>query len=53
MLFMFRLFFTEDQDVVQVNYTCDIQELTKSLIYESLKGSRSISKFKRYSKIFK
>ena len=53
MLLMFRLFFTEDQDVVQVNYACDVQKLAKSLVHESLKGSRSINKFKRYSKIFK
>ena len=53
MLLMSRLFFTEDQDVIQVNYACDVQELTKSLVHKSLKGSRSIDKFKRHDKIFK
>ena len=53
MLLMFRLFFTEDQDVVQVNHACDIQELAKSLVYKSLKGSRSICETERHGKIFK
>ena len=50
---MFRLVFAKDQDIVQVDYTCDVQELIKRLINEDLKCSRSIYETERHSKIFK
>ena len=51
MLTVFRLIFTKDQDIIQVDYVCDVQELIKHL--EGLKHSRSICETKRYNKIFK
>ena len=53
MLTVFRLIFTKDQDIVQVDHAYDIQELIKRLINEGLKHSRSIYKTERYNKIFK
>ena len=53
MLTVFRLVFTKDQDIVQIDYTCDVQELTKRLINEGLKRSRSICETERHGKIFK
>ena len=53
MLTVFRLVFAKDQDIVQVDYTCDVQELTKHLVNEGLKHSRSIHETERHSKIFK
>ena len=53
MLTVFRLIFAKDQDIVQVDHTCDVQELTKCLVNEGLKCSRSIHETERHSKIFK
>ena len=53
MLTVFRLIFAKDQDIVQVDHTCDVQELTKRLINEGLKHSRSICETERHGKIFK
>ena len=53
MLTVFRLIFAKDQDIVQIDHTCDVQELTKRLINEGLKFSRSICETERHGKIFK
>ena len=53
MLTVFRLVFAKDQDIVQIDYACDVQELTKHLINEGLKRSRSIHETERHGKIFK
>ena len=52
MLTVFRLVFTKDQDIIQVDHTCDVQELIKCLINEGLKCSRSICEIERHGKIF-
>ena len=52
MLTVFRLIFAKNQDIVQVDHTCDVQELTKHLINEGLKCSRSICETERHDKIF-
>ena len=53
MLTVFRLIFTKDQDIVQVDHACNVQELIKHLINEGLKCSRSICETERHDKIFK
>ena len=53
MLTVFRLIFAKDQDIIQVDHTCDVQELIKHFINEGLKCSRSICETKRHGKIFK
>ena len=53
MLTVFRLIFAKDQDIVQVDHACDVQELIKRLINEGLKHSRSICETERHGKIFK
>ena len=53
MLTVFRLIFAKDQDIVQVDHACNVQELTKHLINEGLKCSRSICETERHGKIFK
>ena len=53
MLTVFRLIFTKDQDIVQVDHTCDVQKLIKHLVNKGLKYSRSIYETERYNKIFK
>ena len=53
MLTVFRLIFAKDQDIVQVDHACDVQELIKRLINEGLKCSRSICETERHGKIFK
>ena len=52
MLTVFRLVFTKDQDIIQVDHTCYVQELTKRLVNEGLKYSRSICETERHGKIF-
>ena len=52
MLTVFRLIFAKDQDIIQVDHTCDVQELTKRLVNEGLKHSRSIHETERHDKIF-
>ena len=52
MLTVFRLIFAKDQDIVQIDHTCDVQELIKHLINEGLKCSRSIHETERHGKIF-
>ena len=53
MLTVFRLIFAKDQDIVQIDHACDVQELIKRLINEGLKHSRSIYETERHGKIFK
>ena len=52
MLTVFRLIFAKDQDIVQIDHACDVQELTKRLINEGLERSRSICETERHGKIF-
>ena len=53
MLTVFRLIFAKDQDIIQVDHTCDVQKPIKCLINEGLKHSRSIYETERHGKIFK
>ena len=53
MLFMVRLVFAKDQDVVQVHHACDVKEFSECLINEGLERSRSIRETKRHGEIFK
>ena len=53
MLTVFKLIFAKDQDIIQIDHACDVQELIKRLINEGLKCSRSIHEIKRHGKIFK
>ena len=52
MLTVFRLIFAKDQDIIQIDHACDVQELIKHLINEGLKCSRSIHETERHDKIF-
>jgi len=42
-----------DKYIIQIDYNTDIQKIGKNVVYELLKGHRSISKTKGYYRPFK
>ena len=42
-----------DEYIIQIDHNTDIQKIEENIIYELLKGHRSIGKTKRYYKPFK
>ena len=42
-----------DEYIIQIDHDTDIQEVRENVIYESLKGCRSIGKTERHYRLFK
>ena len=53
MLMMLRHIIQVDEYIIQIDNDTDIQKIRENIVYESLKGRRSIGKTKGHYKPFK
>ena len=50
---MFGHIIQVDEYIIQIDYNTDIQKIRENVVYESLKGHRSIGKTKQHYRPFK